>query len=116
MDRQLNPAYPIDDGYAGIAPVGSFPDGASPYGALDMTGNVAEWVKDWYTDPYPQGNQTKLVINPQGPASGEGRSMRGGAWTSDDLNEREKGHTFHRSWNKPNISADSAGFRCAASN
>lgn len=33
--------------------VGSYPAGASPYGALDMAGNVMEWVNDWYTSTYP---------------------------------------------------------------
>jgi formylglycine-generating enzyme required for sulfatase activity len=38
--------YPERDGYAGTAPVGSFPEGASPYGALDMAGNVFEWTAE----------------------------------------------------------------------
>jgi formylglycine-generating enzyme required for sulfatase activity len=36
----------VDDGYAYTAPVGSYPDGASPYGVLDMAGNLAELVMD----------------------------------------------------------------------
>ena len=48
--------------------VGSYPTGASPYGALDMTGNVAEWVSDWYSPDYYSNSP---VSNPLGPASGD---------------------------------------------
>ena len=41
-----------DDGYATTAPVGSYPEGASPYGALDMVGNVSEWTSS-IPDGYP---------------------------------------------------------------
>lgn len=115
MDKQLNPTYTVDDGYAGIAPVGSYPDGASPYGALDMIGNVAEWVEDWYVSPYLESSQTTTVVNPQGPASGKSRGMRGGAWMSNDENDGEKRLASHRNYNVPDISADEAGFRCASS-
>jgi serine/threonine-protein kinase len=115
MDKQLNPSYSVDDGHAGIAAVGSYPDGASPYGALDMAGNVAEWVADWYVDPYPQSEQTSTVINPKGPASGEARVMRGGAWMSNDDNNGEKRLAAYRNNNLPELSADEAGFRCADS-
>ncbi len=59
------------------APVGSFPDGASWCGALDLTGNVWEWVADWYGD-YSAERQ----INPTGPSSGQTRVLRGGSWGS----------------------------------
>ena len=57
-----------DDGYAQTAPVGSFPSGASPYAALDMAGNVWEWVADWYNFFY-YGKSPQL--NPLGPNMGE---------------------------------------------
>jgi len=55
--------------------VGSKPQGASPYGALDMSGNVTEWVADWYDDEY---YEVSPGSNPQGPPSGTFRSGRGG--------------------------------------
>ena len=58
-------------------PVGSFPAGASPYGALDMAGNVWEWVGDWYDGGYYSQSPSE---NPQGPDSGEYRVIRGGSW------------------------------------
>ncbi len=57
------------------APVGSFPSGASPYGCLDMAGNVWQWCLDWYGDY--DSNATR---NPTCPGFGEGRVLRGGGW------------------------------------
>jgi formylglycine-generating enzyme required for sulfatase activity len=64
-----------DDGHARTAPVASFPDGASWCGALDMAGNVWEWVSDKFGD-YPAEAQT----NPTGLADGELNLLRGGSW------------------------------------
>jgi formylglycine-generating enzyme required for sulfatase activity len=55
-------------------PVGSYADGASPYGALDMVGNVREWVADWYDENY---YNTMPSINPTGPSDGKYRVIRG---------------------------------------
>ena len=68
-----------DDGYADTSPVGDYPPGASVYGALDMVGNIYEWVADWY-EPYNRIN----LVNPTGPATGQEHIIRGGAW-GDDL-------------------------------
>ena len=57
--------------------VGSYPAGTSSYGALDMAGNVWEWVADWYSSGYYASSPDS---NPQGPGSGEGRVVRGGSW------------------------------------
>jgi formylglycine-generating enzyme required for sulfatase activity len=61
-----------------IMAVGSYPESASPYGALDMAGNAWEWVADWYDAHYysisPQSN-------PKGPDDGSFRVCRGGGWT-----------------------------------
>lgn len=57
--------------------VGSYPGGASQYGALDMAGNVDEWVADWYSSTY---YSTTPYDNPTGPASGTYKVLRGGTW------------------------------------
>ena len=59
----------------GPAPVGSYPEGASPYGVLDMAGNVWEWVADWYDADYYAASPTR---NPKGPVTGSLRVLRGG--------------------------------------
>jgi serine/threonine-protein kinase len=64
-----------DDGHARTAPVGSYPEGASWCGAMDLAGNVAEWVADWY-GPYAAEAQE----NPTGPEFGEFQLGRGGGW------------------------------------
>ncbi|MFC1936914.1 formylglycine-generating enzyme family protein, partial [Chloroflexota bacterium] len=69
-----------EDGFPGIAPVGSFPGGASPYGALDMAGNVFEWPLDWYDSNYYQNSP---YDNPKGPASGSSHALRGGSWLTE---------------------------------
>ena len=57
--------------------VGSYPNGASIHGALDMAGNVSEWVNDYYNDSYYQNSP---MLNPMGPDSGQFRLLRGGSW------------------------------------
>ena len=63
------------DCYGGSSPVGFYPDGASPYGALDMVGNALEWVSDWYDENYYRFSPYN---NPTGPATGTTRVFRGG--------------------------------------
>ncbi len=64
------------DGYIYAAPVGSFPEGRSPFGCDDMAGNVAEWCNDWYQEDH---YRNAPAHNPQGPASGRLRVVRGGS-------------------------------------
>jgi formylglycine-generating enzyme required for sulfatase activity len=68
----------IDDGYAFTSPVGNYPKGASPYGVMDMAGNVWEWVNDWYDPDYYQ--EPLVWANPVGPGATSGRVLRGGSW------------------------------------
>jgi formylglycine-generating enzyme required for sulfatase activity len=97
-----------DDGYAKAAPVGSYPDGASWIGALDMAGNVWEWVADWYDeDFYERSSQ----LNPSGPESGSSRVLRGGSWFYSPLYVRG---SFRLDW-FPVFRSDHSGFRCAMS-
>jgi Sulfatase-modifying factor enzyme 1 len=56
---------------------GQLPQLASPYGPLDMAGNVWDWVQDWYLDTFYQSSPYE---NPVGPSSGEYRVIRGGSW------------------------------------
>jgi eukaryotic-like serine/threonine-protein kinase len=87
-------------------PVGTYPEGASPYGALDMAGNVSEWVADWFGKGYYVDSPAK---NPPGPDDGEFRILRGGSW----FNQSRAMRAAFRLWNLPSISSDSIGFRCA---
>ena len=58
-------------------PVGSFPQGVSFYGLLDMAGNVANWVEDWYNPNY---YRAAPLSDPTGPERGAIKAMRGGSW------------------------------------
>jgi formylglycine-generating enzyme required for sulfatase activity len=97
----------VDDGYARTSPVYRYPEGASWCGALDLAGNVYEWVADWL-GPYPSGSLT----NPTGPRSGYERVLRGSSWKS--FWDRARGAT--RDSVSPDARYDHIGFRCARSN
>ena len=98
-----------DDGYARTAPVGSYPAGASPYGAQDVAGNVWEWVADWYDSGYY--SESSATRNPTGPASGDGRVLRGGSWDNDVNHAR----SANRSRIDPVNRNNNNGFRCCVS-
>ena len=58
-------------------PVGSYPGGVSPYGCLDMGGNVYEWCNDWF---HPETYKYSPAENPGGAADGRRKVIRGGSW------------------------------------
>jgi formylglycine-generating enzyme required for sulfatase activity len=97
-----------NDGYRFTAPVGIYPDGASPYGALDMAGNVSEWVADRYSSGYYEDSPDS---NPPGPSWGNYRVVRGGSWADQKNDVRS---TSRQSEN-PSYSWNNLGFRCASS-
>jgi len=89
------------------ASVGSKPGGVSWVGALDLSGNVWEWVADWYADTYQSGRQ----VNPSGPGSGQYRVLRGGAWNHFEYVLR----AAYRVGPDLTHQYDYDGFRCARS-
>jgi len=106
VTRWTDPSF--DDDYAYTSPVGSYPAGASPYGALDMAGNVWEWTADHYNERYYASSPYE---NPRGPNTGVERVQHGGAWL-------DSGHAgwlacTARHATPPGTTADDLGFRCA---
>jgi formylglycine-generating enzyme required for sulfatase activity len=99
-----------DDGYARTAPAGRFPGGASWCGALDMAGNVAEWVQDVYQWDYYRVSPTQ---SPTGPLAGDegeaqARVRRGGGWDYGWVMVR----ATDRSLDLPEARESELGFRC----
>jgi formylglycine-generating enzyme required for sulfatase activity len=92
----------------GLQPVGSYPQGRSPYGVDDLLGNAFEWVADWYDPDYYRNNPPER--NPQGPPKSpkEQHSRRGGGWAT-------RAGFLHAAWriDRPERTSNDLGFRCA---
>jgi serine/threonine-protein kinase len=110
-DTKCPEEWPDDeynDGYAKTAPVGSYPDGASPYGALDMAGNVYEFVMDWYSNNYYSNSPDK---DPHGPSNGTYKIHRGGSWWNPPYHIRSADRGYTSAYD----SDGNVGFRCVLS-
>ena len=111
LDYAHGPSIAPDDanyarsGKGGTLPVGSYP--ANSYGLFDMTGNVAEWVADWYDATYYASGPKE---NPPGPEKGKFRVFRGGGWhTGPGCCQVSHRNALPDNWLDFNV-----GFRCAA--
>ncbi|MDX8398197.1 MAG: SUMF1/EgtB/PvdO family nonheme iron enzyme [Mariprofundaceae bacterium] len=95
-----------------------YENGASPYGVMDMAGNISEWVFDEYK-PYnaklvifkPTVNQFTEAEGQENVERSVSRVMRGGSWKSDPFSTE----SYHRNYSLPNMASDFYGFRCASS-
>lgn len=97
-----------ESGIGGVVAVGSFPEGASPYGALDMAGNASEWVADYFDRTYYRVAPDR---NPTGPTEVLDRGLRGGSWYLDN----RYAQTFWRDSSHCAMPNYRVGFRCARS-
>ena len=96
---------PWENGKA-LKPVGSYPEGESPYGVQDMAGNVREWVHDWYSEDY---YGSAPIQNPRGPETGILKVIRGGSWHSFENDIRSTA----RNQGGFALKTHGIGFRCA---
>lgn len=99
-------ANTAEKNFKGVLPVGTFPAGASPYGALDMAGNAAEWVADYFDFDY---YRIAPDHNPLGPSAVTDHGLRGGSWASP----HQQTQTFFRDSSHSVRPNSRIGFRCA---
>jgi formylglycine-generating enzyme required for sulfatase activity len=100
-------AGPAADGHRHTAPVGSYPDGVSPFGIMDMSGNAEEWVQDWYGVNYFR--MTDGAEDPTGPLNGDKKVIKGGSYQAPAHQIR----VAMRLYGKPHNNGPRIGVRCA---
>jgi serine/threonine-protein kinase len=100
-DTLLNYDHNVGD----TTEVGAYPDGASWVGAMDMAGNVWEWVADWYDGDYYASSPSQ---NPKGPETRDEKVARGGGWSVSGAG----GRAASRYHPLPDDRLDALGFRC----
>lgn len=105
---EMKKANTLESGKGGVLPVGSYPEGASPYGLLDMSGNAAEWVSDHYDSTFYTYSPDH---NPTGPTEVLDHVLRGGSYNSP----ADWVTTYFRDSSHSAIPNPRAGFRCASS-
>ena len=105
-DQDPNPSMLNFNSLLGITTIsGSYPTGASPYGVLDMAGNVRQWVADWYQSDYYSVAPDR---NPPGPATGTTKVLKGGGWNDPANYVRISSRLEH----PPSSPGSNRGFRC----
>ena len=105
-DGEIDPGLANYKGTNTAKPVGSYPDGVSPYGIHDMSGNVWEWVSDWWDENY---YSVTAGDNPKGPGVGEFKVLRSGSWCFLEFSQR----SARREPYDPEVTDMDIGFRCA---
>lgn len=98
--------FGLMDGAEPSPSTGARADGKSPYGVMDMSGNLYEWVADWYQEDYYAHSAAK---NPKGPVQGSAKSQRGGSFTNAAYRLRGS----FRTKGEPTEHHPRVGFRCA---
>ncbi len=91
-----------------VSSVGQFSGDRSPYGCMDMAGNVLEWCADWFDANYYEKSPK---YNPAGPDKGTERVLRGGSWADDVNNSKNTSRCAFRRAESPGLAYNNVGFR-----